>query len=213
MISILLVSHSQKLAEGLQDLLQQMCGGKVAIVAAGGLEVDELGTSFEKVFAAVESASQGDGALVFIDLGSAELTTRMAIEMLPPEGQAKIRLSPAPLVEGSLAAVIAAAGGNNLEAVYLAALEVLQHPKLSGDEPEIRAPLPLQPVAAEHAGHVEKTVILRNPNGLHARPAVQFVQLADQFKSTITVTAPSGKTSSPVPRRWWSPSPHPERSR
>ena len=121
-----------------------MSGGKVIILAAGGLQDDELGTSFEKVYAALDSASQADGTLVFIDLGSAELTTRMVIEMLSPEQQSKIRLSPAPLVEGSLAAVMAAAGGQNLEAVYLAALSVFQHPKLSQDESKIPAPLPLQ---------------------------------------------------------------------
>ncbi|QBD78533.1 HPr family phosphocarrier protein [Ktedonosporobacter rubrisoli] len=36
-------------------------------------------------------------------------------------------------------------------------------------------------------------VIVRHEVGLHARPAAQFVKLAKQFKSNITITA-KGKT-------------------
>lgn len=39
---------------------------------------------------------------------------------------------------------------------------------------------------------VEKTVIIRNKQGLHARPAALFVQIANKFSSEITVS--KGKT-------------------
>ena len=195
MISIILVSHSQKLAEGLHDLLQQMSGGRLVITAAGGMENGELGTSFEKVFSALEAANQLDGALVFVDLGSAELTTRLAIEMLSPEQQAKIRISPAPLVEGSLAAAAAAGGGQDLDSVYLAALDVLEHPKLSRTESAGPETQPGRETAIESLDQVETTAVFRNLYGLHARPAAQFVQLANRFNSKITVTTSHGKTS------------------
>ncbi|MGO8951708.1 MAG: HPr family phosphocarrier protein [Ktedonobacterales bacterium] len=41
---------------------------------------------------------------------------------------------------------------------------------------------------------VEKTVILVNKVGLHARPASMFVQTAARFESTITV-ASNGRTA------------------
>lgn len=39
---------------------------------------------------------------------------------------------------------------------------------------------------------VERTVIIKNKQGLHARPAALFVQIANKFDSDVTVT--KGKT-------------------
>lgn len=39
---------------------------------------------------------------------------------------------------------------------------------------------------------VEKTVVIKNKQGLHARPAALFVQIANKFDSDVTVT--KGKT-------------------
>jgi phosphocarrier protein HPr len=39
---------------------------------------------------------------------------------------------------------------------------------------------------------VERTVMIKNKQGLHARPAALFVQIANKFDSDITVT--KGKT-------------------
>ena len=133
--------------------------------------MDELGTSFEKVLAAIESAYQPEGVLVFIDLGSAELTTRLAVESLSPEQQSKVRISPAPLVEGALAAVVAAASGESLESVNRAAVAALDFPKFS--DAEI-----IEPVVSFHEEpspgenlQAEALATITNPNGLHARPA------------------------------------------
>jgi phosphocarrier protein len=41
----------------------------------------------------------------------------------------------------------------------------------------------------------QATLLIQNEVGLHARPAAQFVKLAKQFKSSITVTN-KGKTVS-----------------
>lgn len=34
---------------------------------------------------------------------------------------------------------------------------------------------------------IEKEVVIKSPQGLHARPAALFVQIASKFRSTITV--------------------------
>ncbi len=36
--------------------------------------------------------------------------------------------------------------------------------------------------------HVEKSIVIKNKQGLHARPAALFVQIANKFDSEITVS-------------------------
>lgn len=40
----------------------------------------------------------------------------------------------------------------------------------------------------EEAMIVEKTVVIKNKQGLHARPAALFVQIANKFNSEITIS-------------------------
>jgi phosphocarrier protein HPr len=35
---------------------------------------------------------------------------------------------------------------------------------------------------------IEKTILIKNKQGLHARPAALFVQIANKFNSDITIT-------------------------
>lgn len=75
---ILLVSHVSDIADGLATLLGQVAGD-VTIIAAGGTEDGEVGTSFDKISAAVEEFEE-DTILAFYDLGSAKMNLEMAIE-------------------------------------------------------------------------------------------------------------------------------------
>lgn len=75
---ILLVSHVSDIADGLATLLGQVAGD-VTIIAAGGTEDGEVGTSFDKISAAVEEFEE-DAILAFYDLGSAKMNLEMAIE-------------------------------------------------------------------------------------------------------------------------------------
>ena len=70
MVGIVLISHSQKAAEGAVELARMMAPD-APIAAAGGLEDGSLGTSFEKITAAVEAVDQGDGVACIMDMGSA----------------------------------------------------------------------------------------------------------------------------------------------
>ena len=47
-VSLVIVSHSARLAEGVVELAEQMAHGKVAIAAAGGTTDGSLGTSLSK---------------------------------------------------------------------------------------------------------------------------------------------------------------------
>lgn len=122
-VGIVVVSHSQRLAEGVAELAGQMTHGEVVIAAAGGTDSGELGTSLEKVQRALEAADSGDGALVLMDLGSATMVAMMALEQLPDERRARVRLSDAPLVEGAVVAAVEASIGSDLAQVAATAKE------------------------------------------------------------------------------------------
>jgi len=126
-VGIVLVSHSARLAEGAADLAGQVSGGTVPVLAAGGTDDGELGTSAEKIGAAVASAETGAGVLVLPDLGSAVLTVRAMLEDLPG---ARVVLADAPFVEGAVAATVTAAAGADLKAVAQAAEEAWRARKL-----------------------------------------------------------------------------------
>lgn len=117
MINFVIVSHSQALAEGVVALANQIKAPECKIVAAGGLEdsPDGIGTDTIKIIHAIENAFTEEGVIVFVDLGSAILGTQTALDLLDPAIAAKVHLSYAPLIEGTIAAVVAASSGASLE--------------------------------------------------------------------------------------------------
>ncbi len=127
MVGIVIVSHSEKLATGLQELVQQLSGAvpqgmdadipRFAIAAGIDDPENPLGTDAMRVYQAIESVYSDEGVLVLMDLGSAVLSAEMALEFLPEAQRAKVRLCEAPLVEGAIAAVVQAAAGADIEQV------------------------------------------------------------------------------------------------
>ena len=111
MFSIIVISHSEKLAEGVVEVARMMARD-VRIVAAGGTEDGGLGTSYEKIAAAIEEAYTEDGAALFMDMGSAVMTAEIAVEAMADR---RLKLIDAPLVEGVILAAIEAAAGTALE--------------------------------------------------------------------------------------------------
>ena len=65
-----------------------------------------------------------------MDLGSAHLNTVMAIEMLPEGLRPRVFMADAPLVEGAVLAVVAAASDDRADDVRLAAEEAREMHKL-----------------------------------------------------------------------------------
>lgn len=113
MVGIVVVSHSQKLAEGVVELAALMAP-ETPMCAAGGMEDGGFGTSFEKIMAAVDEVYSDDGVVVFMDLGSAVMTTEMVLESMEDR---KIRMVDCPVVEGTIAAAVVASGGSSMEEV------------------------------------------------------------------------------------------------
>ena len=113
MVGIVIVSHSQKLAESVVELAALMAPN-APMAAAGGLEDGGFGTSFEKIETAIRSVYSQDGVVILMDLGSAVMTTEMVIEMFDPE---KVKMADCPLVEGAVVATIDAVSGMKLEEI------------------------------------------------------------------------------------------------
>src|SRR6266540_7523089 len=110
MVGIVLVSHSHEVAAGAADLARQMGGEDVRIETAGGLDEpgNPIGTDAMRVVAAIDAAWSDDGVLVLMDLGSAVLSTELALDFLDHERRPKVLLTDAPFVEGAVAAAVAA---------------------------------------------------------------------------------------------------------
>jgi dihydroxyacetone kinase phosphotransfer subunit len=129
LVCVVLVSHSPKLAEGLAELVRELGGDQVPVIAAGGMDDGSLGTSYGRIEQAVSEADQGAGVLLLGDLGSALLTVKTLLD----EGvgkEARAVLADAPFVEGAVAAVVTASAGGDLDSVRAAAEEARLFRKL-----------------------------------------------------------------------------------
>ena len=105
-VRLVVVSHSSKIADGAVELAAQMAPD-VLILPAGGTDDGRIGTSLDKVMAALEQAA-GDGVVVLADLGSAVMTAESAVEFAADPGS--VLIADAPIVEGLVAAAVAAQG-------------------------------------------------------------------------------------------------------
>ena len=130
-VSLVLVSHSQQLAEGVRDLAAQMTQGKVRIATAGGTADGRLGTDATAILGAIEQVRSEDGVLVLVDLGSAVLSTQMAIEQLAGD-HGRVVVSNAPFVEGAVIAAVEASIDSDLDRVADAALGARDMEKVAG---------------------------------------------------------------------------------
>jgi multiphosphoryl transfer protein len=191
MVGIVVVSHSDALAEGVVKLARQMGGEELALEPAGGLdEPGVFGTDPQRVRAAIEAAMSSDGVLVLMDLGSALMSAEFAIELLE-DAPGPVVLSEAPLVEGAVAAAVAARGGSTVEEVAAEARGALamKASQLGGSAPEQDSS-----VAADFKPDVETSLPVQNEIGLHARPAARFVEVARRFDADVRVAkGPNGE--------------------
>ncbi|MDN4595868.1 dihydroxyacetone kinase phosphoryl donor subunit DhaM [Leifsonia virtsii] len=189
-VGVVFVSHSPQIAAGMVALAGQMAGS-VALVAAGGTDDDGIGTSFTKVMSGVGEADGGAGVVVISDLGSALLTAETVLDMLDEEQRARVRVVDVPFVEGGVAAAVAAESGGSLDDVVAAAEGAID--AWAGKDAAAAAAEPA-PAQAPADGPYEREVLVRNPEGLHARPAAEFVKLANTFPAKVTVNGKDAKS-------------------
>ena len=183
-VALVLVSHSRELAQGAAELAAQMAPG-VVILPAGGTPAG-LGTSFDLIFESlVEATDGGRAAVVLTDLGSAVLTTEAVLDLADEDVVARVRLADAPFVEGAVAAAVAAYGGADLEAVRAAAEGAGAVFAGAASAPRVAATD--TGAVADTAGGAQRELTLRNPLGLHARPAAELARMVGGFDATVTI--------------------------
>ncbi|WP_419703262.1 dihydroxyacetone kinase phosphoryl donor subunit DhaM [Promicromonospora sp. NFX87] len=191
-VALVLVSHSAELARGTAELAEQMAPD-VLIRGVGGGPDGGLGTSLDAVqkvlgdvLTTLANSAAGGGVVVLGDLGSSVLTVEAALE-LDESLTEHVVLARAPFVEGAVAAAVTAHGGADLAAVLesanasvrmFAAVEAARSPEAGGP-----------PSDGEAGGETEtsRTVIVRNPLGLHARPAALVSRKVAELGATVTI--------------------------
>ncbi len=200
-VGLVIVSHSAQLAAGVVELAGQMTQGKTPIAAAGGAVDDILGTSADKILEAIQSVDGPDGVLVLLDLGSAILSAELALEMLSDEQRNRVRLTYAPLVEGAFAAALEASLGHTLAQVQLMAektadvdqLQMLKPLTPTENEP-VEIVAPPESISPGETSEYTAQLTLANPTGLHARPAMLFVQTAAGYQANIRASGRGKET-------------------
>jgi len=197
-VGLVLVSHSAGLAEGAAELARAMAPD-VTVVPAGGMAPPELalGTDATKIAAAIERAWAAPGVLVLMDLGSALLSTQLALDLIAPAHRAGVHLSAAPLVEGAVAAAVSAQLADPVEKVAEAARSGLEGKQAQlGEAPPAAAAAP----SAGGEGWQEMVVTVDLPLGLHARPAARLIQATSGFDAEVQAGNASSGTG-PVSAR------------
>ena len=126
-VGLVVVSHSRTLARSAVALAAEMLHGRpLRIEVAAGLDETTFGTDAVAIMQAIERADGPAGVVVLMDLGSAVLSTELALDLLQdPSIRDRVTLSPAPLVEGLIVAAVAAAGGASRAEVAAEARDAL----------------------------------------------------------------------------------------
>jgi phosphoenolpyruvate---glycerone phosphotransferase subunit DhaM len=135
LVGLVLISHSASIAEGLREMVAQVAGAEVPVATAGGTDDGRLGTSAPRVAAAIRTTldAGADGTLILLDLGSAALSLELALEEFDDDERARLRVSEAPLVEGSILAAVQASVGATLDEVADAAAGAATMTKMPRD--------------------------------------------------------------------------------
>lgn len=134
-VSVVLVSHSKKLGDGLLSLLQQLIVDEIYMASASGLG-DELGTDATYVMKVLQMCPQDEDIVILFDLGSALMSCEVALELLGPKFAARVTIIDAPFVEGAIAAAVEASLGHSRVSVVKSAQSAKQLVKIQNSTAE-----------------------------------------------------------------------------
>ena len=116
-IGVVLVSHSEYIAKGLRDLVNEMNDGSVPVVAAGGADGGRIGTSAIRIQEAIESLEECEHFFVYAVLVSSILSEETAMDIIDEDLADKVQIVDAPIVEGALAGVVQAVISDDVDEV------------------------------------------------------------------------------------------------
>ena len=117
-VGLVVVSHSRPLANAAVDLaIAMIADAHPKIAVAAGIDAETFGTDAAYIADAIAEADQGDGVVIVMDVGSAVLSTEVALEFIDEDLRQRTVVCPAPLVEGLIAAAVTAANGGSIDQV------------------------------------------------------------------------------------------------
>lgn len=96
-VGIVLVSHSEKVVTGIQEILHEVLDD-FPLAIAGGSDDGGIGTSVEKIERGIDAVYSEKGVLIFYDLGSAKMNAEIAIEMSDKD---HVTIVEGPILEGA----------------------------------------------------------------------------------------------------------------
>jgi phosphocarrier protein FPr len=187
LVGLVLVSHCRALADAAAYLARQVSSNvAIPIAAAGGVgdSYAELGTDAMDIMQAIESVYSDDGVLVLMDMGSAILSAKTAIEFIENEKAEHIRLCAAPFVEGAVSAAVQISIGNSLEIVRQEAGTALAAKQLELGDTAVPV---VESVPEDEGAYLSYRFVSHLKNGLHARPASMLVSTAASFNAIVKV--------------------------
>lgn len=188
-VGLVIVSHSGNLAKGVVEVAGQMAPD-IQILPAGGTDDDRIGTSYDRVHEMITRARAGGrSVLVLADLGSAAMVTEAVIE----EFDDGVCFADVPVVEGAVAAAVAAQGGADLAGVAEAAATAIGQFTATGSATGSTAAVgtavgaEVGTDAAPDSGGLSEVLTLKNKLGLHARPAAMVARIAAEYDAQVTI--------------------------
>lgn len=105
MVGLVVVSHSERAAEGIREIAAEMGARDPPLAAVGGDPDGGIGTDANAIQEAIEGmAEDEDGVVVLVDLGSAVMNAEFGIEQADCEAV----IADAPVLEGAVNATVAA---------------------------------------------------------------------------------------------------------
>ena len=131
MVGIVVVSHSNKLAEEIINFAKVLQQEDFEIKNGGDVKNEIYGTNVDNVKDAIIEADQGEGVLVFVDMGSSVFNAVKAIKEL--EGQVEAKIADAPFLEGVISAVAGNFDGIDLNDLKIIAEDSRKFTKLKKD--------------------------------------------------------------------------------
>ncbi len=154
---------------------------------------------------AIETVYSSDGVVVLVDLGSAVLSAETALELLGDTKNVRVRICPAPLVEGGVSAAAQIAIGSSLDQVIDEALSALvpkqdhlgegtlagagdSGPQKRDGSGAVAGETSISAAGAVEPPRAECRITVHTAHGLHARPASRFVQTVGRFASEVKVS-------------------------
>lgn len=188
MIGLIIISHSKMLADGLLQLAEQMQDKESCqIIAAAGIDDAEhpIGTDAIKVMEAIETLSEASHIILLMDLGSALLSAETALDLIDPDLAKKVYLCSAPLVEGTIAITAAASGHASIDTILKEARQALRskQQQLNDEITETNLQKSEQSQLSDKA--IRSEWIVKNPSGLHVRPAAKLATLLSSFNAKV----------------------------